>query len=105
MNRYVNIALRLSSKSNHRIHKMCALLIKGGAIVSVGINDSRWGHHAEKHALHGLPDNVGGTLVVARKGNRMSRPCDKCLELIKSKGVEKIVYTNWEGKPVLERVV
>ena len=52
--------------------------------------------HAEISAILKLPKNTNMkkvTLVVVRKGMKMSRPCAICSEVIKSIGIRKVYYS------------
>lgn len=88
-----------------------AVVVKGGSVISVGINKNR-NHptvvssehikthcsvHAEVDALRKVKNPKGSTIYVARVNkrgqDRLSRPCDRCNDLIKKSGVRKVVYT------------
>jgi deoxycytidylate deaminase len=99
---YFSIALRLTSKSKHPKHRMAAVLIRGGAVVSVAVNLHAWGRHAELRCLRGKAK--GDLLVVARSGGRCSKPCKTCEKAIRKAGVTKVVYTNWDGDLVEVRL-
>lgn len=89
-----------------------AVVVKGGRVVSTGINrfknhplsvspehiKSHCSVHAEVDALRKLKDAKGATIYVARIGRRgdkmLSRPCNMCYIAIRDAGVAKIVYTN-----------
>lgn len=102
MSRHLSLALRLTSKSGHPKYKMAAVLIKGGAVVSVAVNLHRWGKHAEVRCLR--PGVTGDLLVVARKGGRCSKPCPSCEKAIRKAGVAKVVYIDWSGDTVEVRL-
>lgn len=88
-----------------------AVVVKGGRVISVGMNKNR-NHptvvsaehikthcsvHAEIDALRKVKSTKGVTVYVARinkKGqDRMSRPCDRCSKAMEEAGVRKVVYT------------
>lgn len=88
-----------------------AVVVKGGRVVSVGINKFR-NHptilekcnvrtaastHAEIDALSRVKDPHGAVIYVARVNNsgrkRFSRPCPRCYAELERAGVKKIVYT------------
>ncbi len=49
MMRYCEIAVKISAKSGHPVHKHGALLVKGRQIIATGYNDEN--HHAEANAI------------------------------------------------------
>lgn len=102
--KFYRIALRLSSKSDHNKHKMAAVLVKGGAILSKATNKNTWGAHAEKRALKRAQCALGATLYIARENCRTSKPCPNCLNLLKQLGIKKIVYANWDGSITAEKI-
>lgn len=88
-----------------------AVIVKGGRVISIGINKNR-NHptvvsaehikthcsiHAEIDALRKVSNAKGATIYVARvnkKGqDRMSRPCDRCHDAISDAGIRKVIYT------------
>ena len=108
--RYLNLALNVAMSSSERM-KHGAVIVKGGRVLSVGINKFR-NHpaiiesdmiktscsvHAEIDALRKIKDARGATIYVARvnKGGleRLSRPCDHCYNAIDRAGISKIIYT------------
>lgn len=100
--RFYEIALRLSKKSPHKQHRMAAVVVRGGAIVACATNGNKWKRHAEIRCLKfGVS---GDMIVVARAGNRMSKPCSMCLHAIKEAGIKRIVYSGWDGILREERV-
>lgn len=91
-----------------------AVIVKGGRVISTGINKDR-SHprivssehikdhcsvHAEVDAIKKAKDVTGATIYVARVNRRGkardSRPCSRCYEVIRSNGIKKIVYTTSE---------
>jgi deoxycytidylate deaminase len=88
-----------------------AVIVKGGSVISVGINKSR-NHptivssehikthcsvHAEVDAMRKVKNLKGATIYVARVNrrgqDRMSRPCDSCSRAIRESGIRKVIYT------------
>ena len=88
-----------------------SVIVKGGRVISTGMNKDR-SHpkivssehikdhcsvHAEIDAIKKAKDVNGATIYVARINKRGeardSRPCKRCFEVIKSNGIKKIVYT------------
>lgn len=107
-------ALKEARKGRHKDVLVGALLVKGGNIIARASNMSRpfgdinRGFHAEERVLKNR-DARGLTLVVVRANRKgkpatMSRPCEKCLPLILKKGIKKVIYINWNGKFVTERI-
>lgn len=104
--KFYRIALKLSAKSAHNKHKMAAVLVKGGAVLTKATNKNTWGAHAEKRALHkATPESCLGTaLYIARNSGRISKPCATCLVLIKHLGIRKIIYATWTGEVIIEKI-
>jgi len=88
-----------------------AVIVKGGRVISIGINKNR-NHptvvssehikthcsvHAEVDALRKVRNAKGATIYVARVNkrgqDRLSRPCDRCHTAIREAGIRKVVYT------------
>jgi deoxycytidylate deaminase len=88
-----------------------AVIVRGGSVISVGINKNR-NHpsivsnehikihcsvHAEIDALRKVKSAKGAIIYVARvnkKGqDRLSRPCARCSKAIEQAGIKKVVYT------------
>lgn len=95
MSIYFRMALKLTKKSTHSKHRMAAVIVKGGAIIAKAANSGAWGKHAESRALKLAKSAKGATIYVARECNKMSRPCEKCMRLIKTVGIKNIVYSDW----------
>lgn len=60
--------------------------------------DLHWlSEHAEMAALRRCKRTKGATIYVARINSRgqqrMSKPCPKCMRLIKQAGIKRVVYT------------
>jgi len=88
-----------------------SVIVKGGRVISTGINKDR-SHplivssehikehcsvHAEVDAIKKAKDTTGATIYVARVNRRGqtrdSRPCNRCYDAIKKSGIKKIIYT------------
>lgn len=107
----MNLATNLAMSSDCNF-KHGAVVVKGGRIVSTGINrfknhpmmvspehiKEHCSVHAEVDAIRKLKNARGATIYIARIGKRgnqaLSRPCDSCYTAIQKAGINKIVYTN-----------
>jgi deoxycytidylate deaminase len=118
--------LCLKNAKEHTTHlraKMCAVIVKGGSVLSVGLNSStplyavfdptapeHYGMHAEVAALRQAPrDKVAGATIYVggynRSGNLIvSKPCNSCMEGIKESGISKVVFINNNYKPEFMRL-
>ena len=92
-----------------------AVVIQGGNVISTAANMSRpygldnCGFHAEKRALRGRKDFKGAVIIVVRMNTRgklsgMSRPCPKCMKVIREKKIKKIIYVNDNREICIEKV-
>lgn len=102
-----------------------AVLVKGGRILSVGINKPsqnsyvrRFGPydhvtlHSELDAILQVRkkiDLTGCKMYVARLFKKngepaISRPCEWCQETLKKFGIKKVYYTSWDGSIEVENV-
>lgn len=87
-----------------------AIIVKGGSVLSVGINKSRthdsWINdrprnqcsiHAEISAIRSAGNVSGATLYVCRVNKlnelRLSAPCTNCQDYIEMSGIRKVVYS------------
>lgn len=82
---------------------MAAIVFRGGAILSVGVNLRD--HHAESRALKPHRDYSGARMVVARENGGISRPCTACMEKLRRAGIVAVTYADRAGRTVTERVV
>jgi len=91
--------------------KLGAVIIKRGRIIGFGYNSlkthPKFGSkkhfktlHAEGAAIYSCRklgnDTTGATMIIYRKGCRNSKPCEECQKLIKTAGIKKVIYTNYE---------
>jgi len=81
---------------------MAAVVAKGGAILSVGVNARE--NHAEQRALRLHRCFEGATIYVARTTGGISKPCPDCLDKIKLAGISTIVYVDSLREIVKERI-
>lgn len=108
---FLDVAVRMAESSEVSF-KHGAVIVRGGSVLSVGVN--KWKNplkpevpvveynpnvsiHAEVDALSRCSDPRGATIYIARvnkKGEeRMSRPCINCEEALVEAGVKKVIYT------------
>lgn len=110
--RYLELALNLAKSSPVARYKHGAIIVKGGSVVSTGINKIR-NHpdvlddpkliktnahvHAEIDAIRKVSNLKGAKIFIARitGGGKagLSRPCNYCYDAIVRSGISKIVYT------------
>ena len=103
----MSIAIKLAETSEEKMRHGC-IVVLGGSVQSVGVNkrtndpyihkNLHWlSEHAEMAALRRCKRTKGATIYVARVNNageqRMSRPCHKCMKLLREAGIKRIVYT------------
>lgn len=115
------IASKEAVKSQHRQHKVGAVIVRGGNIVSVGYNQMRPSSFLGTQTLHAeaavilkllkegkLSTLAGSEIYVTRftKGGRvgLAKPCKDCELLIHSVGIRRIHYTNDSGETVTEKL-
>lgn len=101
-------------KSKHKQHRVGAVVVKGGRVLSFGHNQIRPSKelktetiHAEEAAIlqaikaSGVHSLAGTTLYVTRftKGGStgLARPCSRCMGLIRSCGIRKVYYSTDHG--------
>lgn len=113
----LRLAMRVA-ESSECTTKHGAVLVKGGRVLSLGVN--RWRNHpsvctkdtvrencsvhAEVDALSRVTDSRGAVLYIARVGRKglplLSKPCPRCYDRLEKAGVKRIVYTrggeSWE---------
>ncbi len=120
-NRLMAYAVSEANKSQEPNRHGC-IIARGSRVVSKGWNKSKTHPaavdyhsrhlHAELSAIVGAneSDLRGSDLFVCRIFRRpdgklgMSRPCTKCMKLIKTAGIRRIYYTTEEGRIEVERV-
>jgi len=99
------------AKSSSCNQRHGAVIVKGGSVISTGINKFRnnpeniptnlvktsCSVHAEVDAIRKVKDIKGATIYVARVNKAgqgvLSRPCDNCFEEIQKAGIRKVVHT------------
>lgn len=119
---------RLCEESDNAQHRLGAVLYKGGAIISIGVNKSGSSKltkrhrylrpfaqsvHAEVNAILGITKEEASkcTLIVGRitAAGRfaMAKPCAMCYAILKQMRVRKVFYTTGEyigDSPVVEQL-
>ena len=110
MTRWIRVANLEARKSNH-IHKMGAIVVKGGRVLGKAANLSKpygmicnKGRHAEVRAISRCGCTVGATLIVTRHQGTCSKPCPDCMEAIRAAGIIEIGYIDWDGNLILEKI-
>jgi pyrimidine deaminase RibD-like protein len=95
-------AVKLAGTARHRSHKHSALVFRGGALISQGVNHDTV--HAEVQALKKLwPSHRAGTTVLTirmtKGGNLgMAKPCPICEAYMRGAGVKKVIYSDASGQ-------
>lgn len=104
MKRILLIAYKASQASTHPIHRMAAVVVRGGQVVSTAHNLARLGAHCELRALRPHLDLRGATLVVVRSNGYCSRPCPRCRRAIAEAGIKKIVFVDEQRRVTVEKI-
>ena len=103
-----------AKKSKHKQHRMGAVIVKGGRIISFGHNKLRPSKELKTETIHAEEDAVlnaikasgfqhlpGSKIYITRytKGGKigLSLPCSRCSALLSSVGVSRVYYTNDDG--------
>lgn len=109
----LELAIKIAeSNEDYPKFRLGSVIYKGGRYLSVGwsklhthpsqIGDDRESQervatHAEAHAINMCGDPRNATIYVARIGRNgkigLSKPCNRCMELIVQAGIKKVVYT------------
>lgn len=109
------LAEKQAKKSPFLKHRVGAVIMKGSRVLSTGFNSIRYSKvskqptsHAEAAAIckllkdGRLADLCGSDLYVTRftKSGSVScaRPCSSCEQLIRSVGIRKVFYTDFDGQ-------
>ena len=112
MENYFNIARKIAKRGQHSKYKMGAVVVRGGAVLSMAHNLGREtqhgvpnrGRHAEERALSPHRDFTGATMCVARLDAKISKPCDRCMQKIKEAGIRKVIYVDNDGNITVQNV-
>jgi deoxycytidylate deaminase len=109
--RYFKLARSVSLHSEHK-YRLGAVLVIGGAVVSVGFNKCKYNaeySYPDRNSIHaeaqciktsGKYDLRGSIMFIYREdkfGNvSNAHPCEYCMELLRSEGIKKIWFTTDE---------
>lgn len=112
MKYYLQEALRLTELSTVKNQQHAAVCVIGGKIVSSGFNTREDPHtinvdnnrrvsydfsmHAEVAAIRNLSPKINikkVKLIVIRKEMKLSKPCEKCADVIRSSGIRNVYYS------------
>jgi deoxycytidylate deaminase len=112
---YLSVARYFAKKSKSR-NTHGAVVVKSGRVLGTGFNKDRnhpkivdperikmdCSFHAEEMAIRDAGQNLKGAKIYVARVNRHghdrdSRPCPRCLILIESSGIKKIIYTSEKG--------
>lgn len=116
--RYIVLAENAAKMSSLR-QTLGAVVVRSGRVLAVAANRYRndpsnvpggQAHvHAERAAVSLVHNPAKATLYVLRlskAGQRtMARPCQICMVFLVEKGISRIVYTDWTGNIVFEKLV
>lgn len=115
----LRIARKQALKSTFKQHRLGAVVVKNGRILSTGYNELRYSKTIGKHTLHAEASAIkkllergdfkglaGSTLYVTRftpsGATGLAHPCPACMALIKSVGVSTVVYSTMDGFGVID---
>lgn len=107
-------AEREALKSKHKQHRVGAVIVKGGRILSTGFNKIRPSKELKTETIHAEEDAVlkvlrngnhqalvGAKIYVTRftRGGRigLSKPCERCMALLTSVGMRSASFTTDYG--------
>lgn len=109
---YAEEALIFAEMSTVKNHQHGAVCVVGKKIICGGCNINAVPHiikignikynysysiHAEVAAILNLPKNINTNrvkLIVVRKDMKLSKPCNICLDVIRSSGIRKVYHSN-----------
>lgn len=119
--RFIGLAEGLIYQSNNEKYKLGAVLVKGGSVISTGVNrksarpffvrnNGKESLHAEIDCLYWIDKKVSNGCVIYISGRSVAgnyirtRPCTSCIDIIIKMGVRKIYYHETTGEVICERV-
>lgn len=113
---FLSVARYFATKSNAR-NTHGAVVVKGGRVVGTGYNRNRnhpmivspehikteCSTHAEESAIRDAGYDVKNAIIYVARVNkhgedRDSKPCPRCLSLIKESGIKRVIYTTQAGR-------
>ena len=103
-----------AAKSQHKQHKLGAVIVKGGRILATGFNAMRPSALLKTPTLHAeaaavlkllkekrMHDLAGAEMYVTRFTRAgavgLSRPCPRCMDLLRSVGIKRVHFTTDEA--------
>ncbi len=116
--RFFELAKEVSKLSNYHTHKLAAIIVKGNRIISLGVNDQKTHPksdtrfqklHAELAAIiRSRADLRGASIYVYRETRNgeigCSFPCSSCYSAIRSSGIKRIFFTDYNNSYKMEKV-
>lgn len=111
----IRIASRQANKASKALrHRLGAVIVKGGRVLSTGFNEVRYTKELRKPTLHAEEaailkimkarrhgDLVGADIYISRvcPSGRvgLAKPCRSCSDLIRASGLAGVFYTTDEG--------
>lgn len=115
--RWMNLAQKMSRASNHHRYLFCCLIVKGGRLISVGINKDQsapkiyarpdrpnMNLHSEISACHNIDRRelknatayIGG--ISKTGGKILTKPCRMCYSWLQTMGIKRIVFIDKLGE-------
>lgn len=112
------MAAKTARKSPFEQHRLGAVIVKSGRVLSTGYNELRYTKELQKMSVHAeeaailkllkakrLSDLVGAEIYVTRftPAGRvgLSKPCARCQELLRSVGIKRVFYTDNLGQTMV----
>lgn len=109
----MKVACKTAIKSTFDRHRLGAVIVRGHRVLATGHNGLRYSKQIGKSTLHAeeaaivkmLQSSrqhqlIGADLYVSRVRPNgsigLAKPCDRCMDLIKSVGISRIFYTTNE---------
>lgn len=97
--RFIFQALRESAKIKGKWqHALGAVIVRGGKILSIGVNNYDRGMHAEVAAILNCRSKLKGADIYVARHRRnqicgLAKPCSKCENLIRKVGISRVIFT------------
>jgi deoxycytidylate deaminase len=110
----IRLASKQAKKSTFERYRLGAVIVKGNRVLATGYNEIRYSKRLRKSNIHAeeaailkllkenrLQDLNGSAIYVSRVcpsgRTAMAKPCKTCAELIRSVGLDKVIYTTDSG--------